>query len=72
MSSMTISVLPIETGWLVQHEPGGEHLVFLSGGRAEAAARRMAEAASVAGTHSKVEIHTRGEDAIYEFYYEAA
>jgi hypothetical protein len=72
MNGMTISVLPIEAGWMVRHEPGGEHLVFLSGGRAEAAARRVAEAASVAGTPAELQIHTRDGDAVYRFRYAAA
>lgn len=57
--TMTVSVTPIESGWSVRREPGGETLVFRSGGRAEAAARQVAEAARQSGISAKVFIHTR-------------
>lgn len=71
MSRVTISVLPIETGWMVRQEPGAEDLVFLSGGRAEAAARRAAEAASATGKTAELHIHTRDTDDVYRFRYAA-
>ena len=39
--TMTVLVTPIDAGWTVQRDPGGEPLVFASGGRAEAAAEAV-------------------------------
>lgn len=57
--TITVSVTPIESGWSVHRDPGGETLVFRSGGRAEAAARRVAEAARRSGMEAEVVIHAR-------------
>lgn len=61
--TMTVLVTPIDSGWAVRREPGGEPLVFASGGRAEAAARRVAEAARKAGARCVLAAHTLDDQA---------
>lgn len=68
--TMTVLVTPIDAGWTVQRDPGGEPLVFASGGRAEAAARRVAEAARSAGERAEVVIHARDGACVGRFAYE--
>ena len=68
--TMTVSVTPIESGWSVRREPGGETLVFRSGGRAEAAARQVAEAARQSGISAEVFIHTRDGACVGRLNYE--
>jgi hypothetical protein len=65
-----VLVTPIESGWAVRREPGGEPLVFASGGRAEAAARRVAEAARSAGSRAELVIHARDGVCVGHFSYE--
>ncbi len=69
MNTVIISVLPIQVGWVVQQEPGGEPLVFLSGGRAEAAARRIAEASSATGAPAELRIQTRDGHPVHTVSY---
>jgi hypothetical protein len=68
--TMTVFVTPIDSGWAVERDPGGEPLVFASGGRAEAAARRVAEAARRSGTRAEVVIHARDGVCVGRFSYE--
>ena len=58
MSTKTFSVIPIEGGWAVE-APKGEQLMFLSGGRAEAKAKQLAELAGKLGDAAQVLIHDR-------------
>jgi hypothetical protein len=71
MTAVTISVLPIDNGWSVHQEPGGEPLVFLSGGRAEAAARRLAKASTRSGLAAELLIKDRGGGLVGRFHYPA-
>lgn len=68
--TMTVSVIPIGSVWSVQRDPGGEPLVFRSGGRAEAAARQVAEAARQSGISAEVFIHTRDGVCAGRLHYE--
>lgn len=58
MFEMTISVLPVDGGWVVQAD-GEEASLFLSGGRAEAHAQRLGKAAWRAGSRALVVVHNR-------------
>jgi hypothetical protein len=54
-----ISVTPAQGGWTVRHEGDIEPTVFLSGARAEDAARRLAEAMADAGHPAEIRIVLR-------------
>jgi hypothetical protein len=54
----TISVTPLDSGWIVQHGHDAA-LVFRAGSGAEAAARRLARAFSDAGESAEVMIYLR-------------
>jgi hypothetical protein len=69
--TLTVSVTPIDSGWSVRREPGGETLVFHSGGRAEAAARQVAEAARQSGISAEVLIHARDGVCVGRLRYDA-
>ena len=58
MSTKTFSVIPIEGGWAVE-AARGEQLMFLSGGRAEAKAKQLAQLAGKLGDTAQVLIHDR-------------
>ena len=58
-----ISVLPVEGGWLVQADDG-EPVLFFSGGRAEAYARRLAQAWGATGACASVVVHDRGGERV--------
>ncbi len=59
MAQLTISVSPVQSGWLVKQEPDGPPLMFFSGGQAEAAAQRLGAAAWKSGIPAEVLIHDR-------------
>lgn len=54
-----ISVTPAQGGWTVDHDGAIEPTVFLSGARAEDAARRLAEAMADAGQSAEIRIILR-------------
>ncbi len=54
----TISVTPLESGWMLQQGRGAA-LVFRAGSCAEAAARRLARAISDAGESAEIMIYLR-------------
>lgn len=54
----TVSILPADTGWVVRTDDI-EELTFKSGGRAEAAGRRLALAYAERGTPAEVRIYLR-------------
>ncbi|RAK57110.1 hypothetical protein [Phenylobacterium deserti] len=58
MDEATITVIPVPGGWAVQ--PGdGEATLFFQGGRAEAHARKLAQASWKAGAPARVLVHNR-------------
>lgn len=59
MTQVVLSVTPAAGGWTVQQLPDGEPLMFLSGGRAEAAAIRLAASYSSTGAPAQILIHDR-------------
>jgi hypothetical protein len=59
MPDVTYSVEPVTGGWVVTQEPIAEPSMFLSGAKAEAAARKLAEAARKAGMSVEVIVHDR-------------
>jgi hypothetical protein len=59
MDPVTYSVFPLQAGWAVQLQPDGPPLVFFSGGRAEAAARRLCKASLASGAPAEVHVHGR-------------
>ena len=64
MSPVTYSVFPVQGGWAVQLLPDGHPLVYFSGGRAEAAARRLCKAAWAGGETAEVRVHSRDGDFV--------
>jgi hypothetical protein len=57
--SRTISVKPVGDGWSVQSNAFDGEMMFLSGAKAEAAARRLARTLSKAGEHAEIHIFLR-------------
>ena len=55
----TISVQPVGDGWSVASDVFDSDMMFLSGAKAEAAARRMAQAMSNSGEASEIRIFLR-------------
>lgn len=64
MRHVTICVVPLGEGWAVEQEDLAESLVFISGGRAEAAARKLARATSRAGMSAEIVIHDRNGQVV--------
>ncbi len=58
METWTYSVVPVPGGWAVE-QPSGLPLMFLSGGRAEAKAKQLAEHAVARGGCAEVVIFDR-------------
>ena len=56
----TISVTPADAGWAVRSDAIDNALVFRSGARAEAAAKRLGEALASAGELVEIEVLLRG------------
>lgn len=55
----TISVHPVGNGWSVSSDAFDSDMMFLSGAKAEAAARRMASALSQSGQDCEIRIFLR-------------
>lgn len=61
-----VSVLPAETGWLVRSDVLDNDQLFLSGGKAEAAGRRLVRAIEAGGEAARLEVRLRdGSVAIW-------
>jgi hypothetical protein len=54
----TYSVIPVPGGWAVE-QPSGLPLMFLSGGRAEAKAKQLAEQALARGVAAEIFVFDR-------------
>jgi len=54
-----VSVVPAAEGWAVRSDAIDNEMIFKSGARAEAAARRVAQALAAAGQAVKLHIHLR-------------
>lgn len=54
-----IIVAPAPTGWSVRSEGFENAMLFLSGAKAERAARQLAEQVASAGDHAEVEVRLR-------------
>jgi len=63
----TVSVLPAETGWIVRSDEIANELVFKAGGRAEATARRLAEALAAGGQPVEIRIHLKSGELAGRF-----
>ena len=59
VSPVVYTVAPVEVGWTLASDSQAEPLMFLSGARAEAAARVLARASAKTGVKAKVVIHDR-------------
>ncbi len=54
-----VCVTPIGEGWTVQSEPFDNAMMFLSGAKAEAAARRMGQTIAMGGDTAEIRIFLR-------------
>ena len=54
-----VSVLPVMGGWSVVHDLDSTPLMFLSGGKAEAKAKQLAELVRRGGGAAQLKIFTR-------------
>ena len=57
--SRVISVRPVGEGWSVQSDAFDSEMMFLSGAKAEAAARRLARTLAKTGESSEIRIFLR-------------
>jgi hypothetical protein len=57
--SRIISVKPVGDGWSVQSDAFDSEMMFLSGAKAEAAARRLAKTLAKSGESSQINIFLR-------------
>lgn len=57
--SRMISVKPVGDGWSVQSDAFDSEMMFLSGAKAEAAARRLAKTLARSGQSSQINIFLR-------------
>jgi hypothetical protein len=57
--SRIISVLPLGDGWSLQSDAFDSEMMFLSGAKAEAAARRLADTLAKNGEGSEIRIFSR-------------
>jgi hypothetical protein len=55
----SISVKPVGAGWTVRSEPFDNEMLFLSGAKAESAARRMARILADGGDTAEIRIFLR-------------
>jgi hypothetical protein len=55
----SVRVTPAEAGWAVQCDDVDNEMMFRSGAKAEAAARRLAQALADAGEPVEIQIHLR-------------
>jgi hypothetical protein len=65
--SQTIAVKPIGDGWSVRTDAFKSEMMFLSGAKAEAAARRLARTLSDNGQASCIRIFLRNGELAAEF-----
>ena len=70
--ALQISVAPAGTGWAVRSEAFDNELMFEAGGRAEAAARALAERYAKAGALAEVSIFMRNGDLAGRFVHAPA
>jgi len=54
-----IAVMPVGEGWTVRSEPFDNEMMFLSGAKAEAAARRMGSTIAKGGETAEIRIFLR-------------
>ena len=69
--ALVISVAPSGKGWAVHSETLDSDLTFEGGGRAEAAARALADRYADAGRHAEVQIFLRDGDLAGRFLHPA-
>ena len=67
-----ISVMPVEGGWRVLSPLDDTPLMFLSGAKAEAKAKALAEQLAAAGRDARVLIHDRTQALVGTWRYFAA
>lgn len=65
--ALQISVAPAGSGWAVSSEAFDNELIFEAGGRAEAAARALADRYAKAGALAEVSIFMRNGDLAGKF-----
>ncbi|WP_312165438.1 hypothetical protein [Phenylobacterium sp.] len=70
--ALQILVAPAGDGWVVRSEAFDNELVFEAGGRAEAAARALADRYARAGSAAEVSIFLRNGDLAGRFVHGAA
>lgn len=69
--TISITISPEATGWVLRSRPLGLESMFRSGGRAEAAGRKLAERLARAGHDAELEIILRGGASAGRFPYTA-
>lgn len=67
-----ISVMPVEGGWSVLSPLNDTPLMFLSGAKAEAKAKALAEQLAAAGSDARVLVHDRTQALVGTWRYFAA
>lgn len=67
-----ISVMPVEGGWRVLSPLDDTPLMFLSGAKAEAQAKALAEQLAAAGRDARVLVHDRTQALVGTWRYFAA
>ena len=70
--ALQILVSPAGDGWAVRSEAFDNELLFEAGGRAEAAARALADRYARAGNPAEVSIYLRNGDLAGRFLHSAA
>lgn len=70
--ALKIDVAPAGDGWIVRSEAFDNELVFEAGGRAEAAARALADRYARAGAMAEVSIFLRNGDLAGRFVHAPA
>ncbi|HEY9236735.1 MULTISPECIES: hypothetical protein [Phenylobacterium] len=70
--ALKIHVAPAGDGWIVRSEAFDNELVFEAGGRAEAAARALADRYASAGALAEVSIYLRNGDLAGRFLHAPA
>jgi hypothetical protein len=70
--ALQILVAPAGNGWAVRSEAFDNELIFEAGGRAEAAARALADRYARAGNPAEVSIFMRNGDLAGRFLHHAA
>ena len=70
--ALQILVAPVGDGWAVRSEAFDNELIFEAGGRAEAAARALADRYARSGSAAEVQIFLRNGDLAGRFLYSAA